>query len=206
MPSIPRVRLLKQIKIDGKWARVPALYDNKGRIRRDHVRVNGTDEVHPEGSYCIEFWDHGKRRRDSAGPDAFAAAEKARIKDAEISAIRHGIIPPPAAPAPEPERTTVADAVKSYTEYIQYHRSLRTFRTYRPMLATFRDFCSRTYIDEVTREDLLAFGTACLKQGQKGKSIYNKLVVVSQFLKHYGRPKLLQSADWPSFVATVRPI
>ncbi len=44
------------------------------------------------------------------------------------------------------------------------------------------------------------------QKGQKGKSIYNKLVVLSQFLKHHGRSKVLQSADWPSFVATVRPI
>jgi len=206
MPRVPRVKLLKQIKINGNWVRVPALYDSKGRIRRDHVRVNATDEVHTEGSYCIEFWDHGKRRRETVGPDAFTAAEKARIREAELSAMRHGIIPPRVVPAPEPERITVADAVKNYSEYIQYHRSLRTFRTYRPILASFRDLCTRTYIDEVERDDLLAFATSCLKHGQKGKSIYNKLVVISQLLKQHGKSRLLKSADWPSFVATVRPI
>jgi hypothetical protein len=132
MAHTPGVKLLKRIKISGKWARVPALYDSKGRIRRDHVRVNGTDEVHPEGSYFVEFWDHGKRSREAAGPDAFVAAEKARVRQAELSAMRQGIISSAGTPASEPERTTVAEAVKAYTEYIQYHRSLRTFRTYRP--------------------------------------------------------------------------
>jgi integrase/recombinase XerD len=206
MPKISRVKLLKQIKFNGNWAHAPALYDSKGRVRRDHVRVNGADEVHPEGAYFLEFWDQGKRTREAAGPDAFAAAEKARIKQAELSAMRYGIIPPRAEPAAEPERITVADAVKRYTEYIQYHRSLRTFRTYRPILAIFRDSCARTYIDEVGREDLIAFATARVKEGQKGKSIYNKLVVLSQLLKQHGKSRVLESADWPSSVATVRPI
>jgi integrase len=206
VPKLSRVKLLKQIKIDGNWTHAPALYDSKGRIRRDHVRVNGSDEVHAEGGYFMEFWDQGKRHREVAGPDAFTAAEKARVKQAELSAMRHGIIPPRVEPPAEPERTTVADAVKNYTEYIQFHRSLRTFRTYRPILAAFRDSCHRTYIDEVGRDDLLAFATACLKQDQKGKSIYNKLVVLSQLLKQHGKARVLQSSDWPSFVATVRPI
>jgi hypothetical protein len=45
-----------------------------------------------------------------------------------------------------------------------------------------------------------------MKQGQKGKSIYNKLVVLSQVLKGHGKTKLLNASDWPSFVETVRPI
>jgi hypothetical protein len=45
-----------------------------------------------------------------------------------------------------------------------------------------------------------------MRQGQRGKSIYNKLVVLSQVMKQYDRPKLLKASDWPKFVETVRPI
>jgi len=34
---------------------------------------------------------------------------------------------------------------------------------------------------------LLDFATHCLKQRQKGKSIYNKLVVLSQVMKQHGK-------------------
>jgi hypothetical protein len=58
MPKISRVKLLKKIKIstsDGAtWTLVPALFDSKGRVRRDHVTVAGWDEVHAEGSYYLE--------------------------------------------------------------------------------------------------------------------------------------------------------
>ena len=43
-------------------------------------------------------------------------------------------------------------------------------------------------------------------EGQQGKSIYNKLVVISQVMKEHGKAKLLHAADWPSFVETVWPI
>ena len=53
MPKISRVKLLKKIKIStsagATWTLVPALFDSKGRVRRDHVTVEGKDEVHAEG-------------------------------------------------------------------------------------------------------------------------------------------------------------
>ena len=52
----------------------------------------------------------------------------------------------------------------------------------------------------------MEFATHCLKLGQNGKTIYNKLVVVCQLLKQHGRTKILNANDWPSFVQTVRPI
>jgi integrase len=62
------------------------------------------------------------------------------------------------------------------------------------------------YVDEVERQDFIDFATHLMKEGQKGKSIYNKLVVLSQVMKQFGRPKLLNTSDWPKFVETVRPI
>jgi integrase/recombinase XerD len=210
MPRISRVRLFKKVKVaapDGvSWSLAPALFDSKGRVRRDHVIVDTRDEVHTEGSYYLEWWDGGKRYREAAGPNAFDAAEKMRVKQAELSAIRNGIIPPaPPVEALKP-RTTLSQALDGYIDYVRFHRSLRTFRTYRPILQSFKSFCRKSHVDEVERQDLLDFATDCLKRGQKGKSIYNKLVVISQVMKQHGRAKLLNAADWPSFVETVRPI
>jgi integrase/recombinase XerD len=206
MPRSSRVKLLKQVKINDKWVLATALFDSKGRVRKDHVRVSGTDENHPEGSYFIEWWDQGQRHREAAGALAQDAAEKARIKQAELAAVHNGIIPSAPAVEPNPQRTSLSAVLDGYIEYVRYHRSLRTFRTYRPILDSFKAFCQKTYVDEVERQDLLDFSTDCLKQGQKGKSIYNKLVVISQVMKQHGKGKLLNASDWPSFVETVRPI
>ena len=210
MPKISQVKLLKKIKIatpeSVRWGWGSALFDSKGRVRRDHVLVNGKDETHTEGSYYLEWWNGGRRYRESVGPNAFAAAEVARDKQAEMAAVRNGIIP--AAPVVEsnPDRKTLAQALDSYKEYVQYHRSRRTLRTYRPILDSFKQHCKKTHVDEVGRHDLLDFATHCMRAGQKGKTVYNKLVVLSQVMKQHGRSKLLNTSDWPRFVETVRAI
>jgi hypothetical protein len=38
MPRLGRVRLLKKIKHNEKWQFAAALFDSKGRVRRDHVQ------------------------------------------------------------------------------------------------------------------------------------------------------------------------
>ncbi len=174
MPKISRVKLLKQVKIDSAWILAPTLLDSKGRIRRDHVMIDGRDEIHPEGSYFLEFWDQGKRKREAVGPEAFIAADRAKHRQAELAAIRSGLIETPVIVEAQ-ERTKLTDALEKYSEYIQYHRSLRTFRTYRPILKAFGEFCSHIYVDQIDRADLMEFATHCLKLGQTGKTIYNKL-------------------------------
>ncbi|MGE5053856.1 MAG: tyrosine-type recombinase/integrase [Acidobacteriota bacterium] len=205
MPRFGRVKLLKKIKHDNTWQFAPALFDSKGRVRRDHVSIAGADEVHPEGSYFLMWWSDGTRTHEAVGADAFMAAEKAKQKQAQLDAARNGIIPADV-PKPENGRTSLKAAIDDYTEYIRYHRALKTFRTYRPILNGFKEFCTKQYVDAVERKDLIDFMTDCLKKGQKGKSVYNKMVVISQVMKQHGKPKLLKTADWPSFVETVRPI
>jgi integrase/recombinase XerD len=58
------------------------------------LRAQAQDEAHPEGSYFIEWWDQGKRRREAAGANAQDAADKARVREAELTAARFGVIPP----------------------------------------------------------------------------------------------------------------
>src|ERR1700730_11739829 len=155
MPKPPHVNLIKQVKVNGKWRAVKGLCDRKGRVRPDRVRVNGQDEAHPEGSYFIEWWDQGKRRREAAGANAQEAADKARVREAELTAARYGVIPPAPVIDTPPPRVTLPAALDGYLDYVRDHRSLRTFRTYRPMLASFKAFCTKTYADQVERQDLL---------------------------------------------------
>src|SRR6516164_11681029 len=100
-----------------------ALFDSKGRVRRDHVMIEGRDEAHSEGSYYLEWWDGGKRYREGAGPNAFAAAEKVRVKQAALTAVRSGIIPPPATVELVPQRTMLSAALDGYKDFVQYHRT-----------------------------------------------------------------------------------
>ena len=63
-------------------------------------------------------------------------------------------------------RLTIGTAIDQYLDYVQVHRSLRTFRTYRYTLATLlRASYRKPYVDEVTRDDILQFMTDCYRLG-----------------------------------------
>ena len=85
-------------------------------------------------------------------------------------------------------------AIDDYLEYIRKHRSLRTYRTYRPYLhVLFRNSYTKTYVDEVTREDILKFTSDCFDQGLVPRTVYDKLVIVLQFFKRNGQTGLVET-------------
>lgn len=80
-----RVNVLKKVQINGQWKFVPVL-DRKGKIVRDHVLVAGRDEHHPEGSYYIEWYEEGSRRKQCVGDfENVLAAARDKSPGSEIA-------------------------------------------------------------------------------------------------------------------------
>ncbi|AXC15393.1 Phage integrase [Acidisarcina polymorpha] len=217
-----RVNVIKMIKIDGKWPFAPVIEHN-GKIVRDHVLVNGKDEHHPEGRYYLEWYEDGKKRRQPI--EKFEeAVPAARAKFIELQARKAGILvelpklqirPAPPAPAPglvaaeqpDPSRLTMVVAIDRYLEFCKKQRSLRTFRTYRPALQNyFLNSFTKTYVDEVDRDDILRYIGYCFDHGLAARSVYDKVVTVLTLLKRHGHKKLIESSDWPDYVETIRPV
>jgi hypothetical protein len=201
-----RVNVIKRIKIGVKWPFAPVVERN-GRIVRDRVWIKGQDEHHPEGRYYIEWYqDGGRRRKPVATFDL--VLQTARAKSIELNARKAGILT--SAQLPEiipPARITTASAIDKYLEYVRVQRSLRTYRTYRPTLdVLLRNSYTKTYMDEVTRDDILKFMGDCFDLGLGARTVYDKLVVVLQLFKRNGQTGLIEKNDWPEYVDTIRPI
>lgn len=141
-----RVNVIKRIKLGAKWP-FAAVVERNGKIVRDHVLVNGRDEHHPEGRYYLEWYEAGKRRRQSV-PRFEDLIHVARSKSIEGNARKAGILlelsPASArcsdvsevelATASGTDRLTMAAAIDQYLDFCKKQRSLRTYRTYRPAL------------------------------------------------------------------------
>lgn len=201
-----RVNVIKRIKAGTKWPFAPVVERN-GRIVRDHVWIRGRDEYHPEGRYYLEWYQNGKRRREAVVTFDLVL-EAARTKSIELNALKAGILlSPEASRNPEPVRLTMAAAIDQYLEYVKTQRSLRTYRTYRPTLdVLLRKSYAKTYLDEVTREDILRFMSDCFNLGLGPRTVYDKVVVVLQLFKRNGRTGLVEASDWPDYVDAIRPI
>jgi integrase len=202
-----RVNLLKKIHVGQTWKFAPVV-ERSGKVLRDHVLVSGRDEHHPEGNYFLEWYQAGKRRRLSAGKFD-AALDAARRKSLELEAVREGIFQPieNANASGTEQRPTIGAAIDCYLDFVHHHRSPRTYLTYRYTLDTLlRESYSKTYADQVGRDDILKFMTDCYKHGLGNRTVYDKLVVVLQFFKRNGKSKLIDASDWPDYVETIRPI
>ena len=70
-----RVNILKYVKVADKWRFAPAQTQNN-KLKQDWVLVDGSPERHAEGTYYIEWYENGVRRRQSV-PDSDAVLEQA---------------------------------------------------------------------------------------------------------------------------------
>ena len=148
-------------------------------------------------------------RREGEGAKRIAdfseVVEAARRKSIEVNAQKAGIIE--AGPEPEQQRVTISQAIDEYLDFIKAHRKERTYVTYRYTL----DKLLRAMVSQIicgpdhTRRHLAVHDR--LLQTRFGKrTVYDKLVVVLQLFKRYGKIKLIEPSDWPHYVETIRPI
>jgi integrase/recombinase XerD len=205
-----RVDVLKKVLVNGNWKFVPVL-EKSGKIVRDHVVIAGHDEHHPEGSYYIEWYEGTESRRKESVGGFENVLEAARRKSIELHARKAGVLTAEmanqGAAGNGNGRVTKDAAIQEYLEYIQAHRSERTYKSYRYTLDTLlRNSYSKPYVDAVAREDIIKFMTFCYDRGLQARTVYDKLVVVLQFFKRNGKSHLIEPSDWPRYVETIRPI
>src|SRR5437016_14423045 len=109
-----RVNILKYIKVADKWRFAPAQTSNN-KVKMDCVLIDGKPERHPEGTYYIEWYENGRRCRQSV-KDSAEVLEHARRKAIELDAGKAGI---EVAEVDGGDRVCVADAVADYLKEIE---------------------------------------------------------------------------------------
>jgi integrase/recombinase XerD len=197
-----RVNILKKVKVGHTWNLYPAVVEPNGKLRHK-VRVRGEVEVHPEGYYYIEWWQDGRKREQIK--DRAEVLDRARRKALELEANRAGI--ETVSENGNGKGPTVAEAVTAYLRDMEPpQREPKTYAAYKYCLELFASTCAKRYIQDVKREDLLAFIRKLYELKCGPRTAYNRAVIVSQLLKTYGITKLLHNRDWPEYVEPIRPM
>jgi integrase len=170
-----------------------------GRIKPDVVLVDGKPERHIEGAYYLEWRDAKKRKRVSVGKDPADATARRLRKEAELNARNNGV----AVTMPESKngRQLLSAAIADYLGEIKLGRKSKTYAAYDLSLRYFSESCSKLYLDEIERKDLLKF-TAFLRdeKDQAPRTCWNKFANTMSFLKAQGLRGLVRKNDWPRFV------
>jgi integrase len=135
-----------------------------------------------------------------------------------------GVVPSPhypklsprpfAAPATQPglppgtnnrQEKTIAEAVDSYLATVKPpQREPKTYDEYQLVLEKFRDVCTKKYLREVERDDLLAFRGHLFSIGNEARTVFNRMGIVTQLLKRNRITGLLERGDKPKYVEGLR--
>jgi integrase len=199
MPNLS-CNLTKQIVLPtGERRFCPAVESANGRVKANVVWVDGKEELHPEGSYYIEWREGSKRRRQSVGKDHLKAHASKLRQEARLNARARGIDIP--SDEPGTRAPTIAEASTAYLATIKISRPPGTYAAYALTLQNFADSCSKVRLDQITRSDLIEF-TRYLREDLKltDRTAHNRRSHLLTFLREYGIEKLLKRKDKIKFV------
>jgi len=186
---VPRVNIVKKIKVDGNWQLRSIPRNGKGNYDWNAL---------PDGLYLIEWYAGGKRRRESAGVTAAQALEAQRRKRHELEGRKLGI-PGFELAGETPKAPALHIAIRDYLAQIEALKKPNTHRKYEAVLERFLEFCrERETIDQITSDDLTRFIISLKKDhGLGANTIVHNAIIVAQFLKRQGRSGMTRGLQLP---------
>jgi len=192
---VPRVNILKQIRVGDRWRLVSIPHDDHGRYNWKSL---------PPGRYFIEWWERGKRKRQAAGATTADAQEAARRRKHILEGKALGF-EAYAAAEEEVKRTPLHVALKQYLDVVEALKKPNTLRKYKAVLNRFLDFFSdRTTARSITPDDLNRFMVYLKKKHRlDNNSVIHNLIIVAQFLKKQGQAGLTRRIDLPEAIRSL---
>jgi len=192
------VNLTKRVKTALGLRYCPVVLSANGRVKPDVVLVSDKEERHPEGAYYLEWREGSKRVRLSVGEDPADASARRLRKEAELNAVNNGVA---VGPDNGNGQRSLAATVAEYLEETKLTKKQKTLAAYSTSLMYFQESCSKLYLEDIERRDLLKFSAFLRDEKEQApRSCWNKFANVMSFLKANGIRGLVKKNDWPRFV------
>jgi len=191
---VPRVNILKQVKIGGKWrlCSIP------------RKRSGGYDwKALPEGNYYVEWYEAGRRRRESAGSTVAEVQEAQRHKRHELEGRKLGL--PGFEAEPEtPKNQLVKTLVERFLSHIETLKKPNTHRKYKAVLNRFAQQHGGRILDRVSIEDLNAYVVHLKKDCEmSANTVLHNVIIIAQFFKRHGRGGITRDLQLPEKITTL---
>src|SRR6202166_2680698 len=171
------VNLTKRVQTPLGWRYCTVVLSANGRVKPDVVLVNGKPETHKEGAYYLEWREGAKRVRLSVGKDPADATARRLRKEAELNANNNGVTV--VVPELDNGRRLLSPTIADYLEEIKLGRKDKTYAAYDLSLRYFSDSCTKMYLDEIERKDLLKFAAFLRDEKEQGpRTCWNKFANV----------------------------
>lgn len=188
--------------------------------------LNGRKQKFEKFVYYLRYLTNGKRVWEPVGGDPALALEERRRTENRLEGIALGnlkadesepkltplskpTIDPEAEAALEPasrsepktERKLLSAAIEKYLEGKRdAGKKKKTMSAYTTALQYFQESCTKTYVEEIERVDVLRFHRYLRDdKEQSARSCSNKFCYLMSFLKEEGIRGLVKKEDWPQY-------
>jgi len=179
-----RVRVVRSVKLNGKWK-----FMNLQAAQRQRI-PNG------QGRWYITWRDGNKKEWERCDSWTHALAQKLK-KEGALHARSAGV----ELAAPKIGRITFDDAVEQFNDDLRL-RDMRTetVEAYRLVFENFRASFTKKYLDQIDRHAMLSFAQSLRKAKLAPRTVSNRYLAFSAFLKFHGIKPGMKKGDAPKFV------
>jgi integrase/recombinase XerD len=151
---------------------------------------NGSPIADPHATaFYLRFREDGKRRCIPAGTDVIEADNQRKGREAR------GRFVPASDEAPARPRKIIRAEAEAYIERTRDGKKPRTYTAYRDSVNLFVSTCKKVYLDELTRDDMLAFKTM-LAGRYGGQTVYGQWNNVMTWLNDCGVGREVDADHW----------
>lgn len=167
------------------WRRYPAAFGKNGKLRPHFAIIDGKQVECPSGHYTLRFYRGSKVQYESVGDSPASALAQKQAKEklltAKTAASEAGIVLPEV-----PGRKYLRREANLYIEDRKNARAMEAAAKAENVLSEFIAVSGRTFVDEVTKQDIFDYHAYLRKQGREDRTIHEKHTRLRSFLKFAG--------------------
>ena len=191
----PVVRLKIRVRLpDGSRPYLDPVPSAKGKLKPLFAFVDGNAEYHPEGVYFLRYAREGKRIWKHAGKDWQLALDAKLKQERAMAAQAVGV-----EVVHQTGKRPLSDAIVEYNAETKKHKAKRTHAAYSLTLNLFQDAIETTYLEDISRADLLTFIEAQRENECGGRTIFNRVRYIGSFLSHFKLTMPLKRNEIPRY-------
>jgi integrase len=196
------VTLMRRCQTPKGWRRYPVAFGKNGRIRPDYILIDGKQVECQQGHYVLRFYRGAKVQYENAGDNAATAytlkLTKEKLLTAKTAAQDAGIVLPEV-----PGRKYLRREVNAYIQDRKDNGAMEAAQKSENVLNEFIATSGRTFLDEVTRQDVLDYQAWLRKQGRTDRTIAEKHARLRSFLRYAGVDVKAVMPEKPKFEKTL---
>ena len=163
----------------------------------DTILLDGKPLKHRDsGTFYLDWRENGKRIQLPCGKGTREALDAWRSKT--LAETRPDAL---ADEGQEPDgHASIADAVRIFLLGVKGTKAVATFKSYERDLRWFRAHCLKSFVGQVSRQDILALFAAGREEGGSQKTINRRVIIALMALRNAGSDIQLKKGDWPKTI------